>query len=49
MAFADEAHMMESLDRWITGNYGEDGWVDEEEFDDEAEPDDFEDSWLNEQ
>jgi hypothetical protein len=24
--------MSESLDRWITGNYGEDGWLDEEDI-----------------
>ena len=32
-----DAHMSESLDRWITGNYGEDEWQ-ESDLEDDFDP-----------
>lgn len=37
MTFMDDSRMSESLDRWITGNYGEDGWIEDDE-EDEFDP-----------
>lgn len=36
-----DQRMKESLDRWITGNYGEDQFNDEEEFEAIDEEDEF--------